>query len=140
MDGNREVSGKTKSCVPASICGRHGPARDCLSSGNVGGNGQVAFISSAACGSGTNEEIDMMHLSSKQISEWILSEQDPETERHLNTCGKCHEEVAGLQTGLMEFKQYRCAPGVSSPQRCGYRPVECLHKSRGGGPGCRLER
>jgi len=46
-----------------------------------------------------------MHLSSKQISEWILSEQDPETERHLNTCGKCHEEVAGLQTGLMEFKQ-----------------------------------
>ena len=47
----------------------------------------------------------MTHLSSRQISEWILGERDPETERHLNTCGKCHEEVAGLQNGLMEFKQ-----------------------------------
>ena len=47
----------------------------------------------------------MMHLSSKQISEWILGERDPETERHLNICGKCHEEIAGLQNGLVEFKQ-----------------------------------
>ena len=47
----------------------------------------------------------MTHLSSIQISEWILGERDPETERHLNTCGKCHEEIARLQSGLMEFKQ-----------------------------------
>ena len=46
-----------------------------------------------------------MHLSSIQISEWILGERDPDTERHLNTCGKCHEEIARLQNGLMEFKQ-----------------------------------
>ena len=47
----------------------------------------------------------MTHLSSIQISEWILGERDPETELHLNSCGKCHEEVARLQSGLMEFKQ-----------------------------------
>ena len=47
----------------------------------------------------------MTHLSSIQISEWILGERDPETERHLNACRKCHEEIAGLQNGLREFKQ-----------------------------------
>src|SRR6188474_1069422 len=105
MDGNRKSAGKAKSCLPASVCGRHGPDRDCRGSGNVGRHGQIASISSVACGSGTNEETAMTHLSSIQISEWILGERDPETERHLNACGKCHEEISGLQNGLMEFRQ-----------------------------------
>ena len=47
----------------------------------------------------------MTHLSSKQMSEWILGERKPELERHLEACSECHREIVGLQSGLQAFKQ-----------------------------------
>ena len=47
----------------------------------------------------------MTHLSSEQMSDWILGERKPDLERHLEACSKCHREVVGLQSGLLAFKQ-----------------------------------
>jgi hypothetical protein len=47
----------------------------------------------------------MTHLSSEQISAWILGERRPEVERHFNTCGRCREDIIHLQEGLLVFKQ-----------------------------------
>jgi hypothetical protein len=47
----------------------------------------------------------MTHLSSAQISEWILGEHDKVVKQHVQTCSKCYEEIARLQDGLLAFRQ-----------------------------------
>jgi hypothetical protein len=47
----------------------------------------------------------MTHLSSEQISEWILGTRDPESERHLQTCSACHEDLGRFQEALFTFRQ-----------------------------------
>jgi anti-sigma factor RsiW len=47
----------------------------------------------------------MTHLSSEQISDWILGDRSPHAEQHLETCDQCHQEVARLHEGLVAFKQ-----------------------------------
>jgi len=46
----------------------------------------------------------MTHLSSEQMSDWILGERKPDVERHLEACSECHREIVGLQSGLLAFK------------------------------------
>jgi hypothetical protein len=47
----------------------------------------------------------MTHLSSEQMSDWILGERTPDVERHLHACGQCDQEVVRLERGLLAFKQ-----------------------------------
>jgi len=44
------------------------------------------------------------HLSLEQISEWIVGEREAEVERHLQSCGKCREDIARLQDPLLAFQ------------------------------------
>ena len=46
----------------------------------------------------------MTHLSSKQVSDWILGEREPEVSRHVESCGKCLNEIEKLQGGLLAFR------------------------------------
>jgi hypothetical protein len=43
------------------------------------------------------------HLSSRQISEWVLGEPSPETERHVQDCPACRVEVTRLAEALRQF-------------------------------------
>jgi hypothetical protein len=47
----------------------------------------------------------MTHLSSEQISEWLLGECDAEGQRHVESCSQCHDEIVELRDGLQVFKQ-----------------------------------
>ena len=51
----------------------------------------------------------MSHLSSGQISEWILGEHDiernSEIELHVRTCDQCQREIALLKGGLLAFRE-----------------------------------
>jgi len=47
----------------------------------------------------------MTHLSSEQISKWLLGERNSKADRHVETCEKCREEVVQLQNGLRAFKE-----------------------------------
>ena len=47
----------------------------------------------------------MTHLSSEQISAWLLGEYDAEGQRHVETCRQCHDEIAGLRDGLHLFRR-----------------------------------
>jgi hypothetical protein len=47
----------------------------------------------------------MRHLSSEQISEWLLGERNAEVGRHVEICGKCREEIVQMQDGLHAFKE-----------------------------------
>lgn len=47
----------------------------------------------------------MTHLSSEQMSAWILGECSPEVENHLQVCVECHQETHQLQQGLLSFKR-----------------------------------
>jgi hypothetical protein len=46
----------------------------------------------------------MKHLSSEQISNWLLGECDAGAKQHFDSCLKCREDVARLEQGLLEFK------------------------------------
>ena len=47
----------------------------------------------------------MTHLSSEQISEFLLGECDAEEQRHVENCRQCHDEIVELRDGLHVFKQ-----------------------------------
>lgn len=47
----------------------------------------------------------MTHLSSEQISGWLLGECDAEGQRHVENCRQCHDEIVELRDGLHVFKQ-----------------------------------
>ena len=47
----------------------------------------------------------MTHLSSEQVTEWALSQRDPEVERHLDDCRACRDELKQLQDSLRAFRQ-----------------------------------
>jgi hypothetical protein len=47
----------------------------------------------------------MTHLSSEQMSDWILGGRSPDVECHLQDCGRCHQEIVELQSGLRAFQQ-----------------------------------
>jgi hypothetical protein len=47
----------------------------------------------------------MTHLSSEQISGWVLGERDSDVDRHLQICKTCHEDLARFQDGLSAFRQ-----------------------------------
>jgi hypothetical protein len=55
------------------------------------------------------------------MSEWTLGERSPEIERHLQTCGECHQEVERLHDGLVAFKH---AVHAWSDQHDSTRPVK----------------
>ncbi|MDQ2899478.1 MAG: hypothetical protein M3Y07_06710 [Acidobacteriota bacterium] len=44
------------------------------------------------------------HLSSEQVSEWLLGERQPEIENHFHDCAECRAEVAQLGNALAEFR------------------------------------
>jgi hypothetical protein len=45
------------------------------------------------------------HLSSAQISEWILGSRTMEAERHIQDCTECRAEIARCESGLAAFGQ-----------------------------------
>src|SRR4029453_16304476 len=47
----------------------------------------------------------MTHLSSEQISEWLLGECYADAQRHMETCAHCRDEVAELRDGLRVFRK-----------------------------------
>ena len=47
----------------------------------------------------------MTHLSSEQISQWLLGECDADAQRHVESCRKCHDDIVQLRDGLHVFKQ-----------------------------------
>ena len=65
----------------------------------------------------------MTHLSSGQISEWILGTREPESERHLQTCSTCHEDVVRFQDALATFRQ--------SVHDCAERPYNRMPHAAG---------
>jgi hypothetical protein len=44
------------------------------------------------------------HLTSQQVSEWLLGEGRSEVEQHVNSCPKCHAELTRLTTALTQFR------------------------------------
>ena len=44
------------------------------------------------------------HLSSEQMSEWIIGERSPEAEEHLNRCGVWRDELALFGTAMSLFR------------------------------------
>jgi hypothetical protein len=45
------------------------------------------------------------HLTSTQISEWIIGQPSPEAERHVSQCAECAGKVARLQISLGLFRE-----------------------------------
>jgi predicted anti-sigma-YlaC factor YlaD len=43
------------------------------------------------------------HLSSRQVSEWLLGERDPEVERHVQGCCACRAQVTRLEEVIRQF-------------------------------------
>ena len=43
------------------------------------------------------------HLSSRQISEWVLGERSPEAQQHARGCAACQAEVTRLEEALKLF-------------------------------------
>lgn len=44
------------------------------------------------------------HLSSDEISQWVLNERTPDAEQHLESCSDCRAEVAAFKTTLSLFR------------------------------------
>jgi hypothetical protein len=47
----------------------------------------------------------MTHLSSEQISDWLVGERNAEAARHVEICRKCHEDIVQVQNGLHVFRE-----------------------------------
>jgi len=47
----------------------------------------------------------MTHLSSEQISGWLLGECDLIAQRHVENCLQCHDDIVQLRDSLQIFKQ-----------------------------------
>jgi hypothetical protein len=47
----------------------------------------------------------MTHLSSEQISAWLLGECDAQAQSHVQNCRQCHDDIVELQNGLHLFKR-----------------------------------
>jgi hypothetical protein len=47
----------------------------------------------------------MTHLSSEQISAWLLGECDAEGQRHVENCRQCQDEIVELRDGLHLFRR-----------------------------------
>ena len=73
------------------------------------------------------------HLSSRQISQWMIGERSPQQEQHVRQCSRCGAELARLEASLALFRgsvrhwsgrQSRAEPpaiGSISPVRRGSR-------------------
>jgi hypothetical protein len=73
------------------------------------------------------------HLSSREISQWMIGERTPQQERHVGECSECGAEVARMEAALGLFRgsvrhwssgQSRAEPpaiGSISPARRGLR-------------------
>ena len=48
------------------------------------------------------------HLSSEQISKWVIGDATPEELRHGNDCQECRSELARVQTLLSDFRSSVC--------------------------------
>jgi len=46
------------------------------------------------------------HLTSEQISKWMIGESTPEEQRHGRECVQCRTELASLQTAISEFRGF----------------------------------
>jgi hypothetical protein len=44
------------------------------------------------------------HLSSRQISQWMIGERTPQQERHVRDCSQCGAELARLEAALALFR------------------------------------
>src|SRR5271157_513509 len=74
------------------------------------------------------------HLSSQQISQWMIGERTPQQEQHVRQCSQCGAELARMEAALALFRgsvrhwsdvQSRAEPpaiGSIFPARRGPRP------------------
>ena len=46
----------------------------------------------------------MTHLSSEQISAWLLGDGTAEAQRHVESCRQCHDDITELRDGLQLFR------------------------------------
>ena len=44
------------------------------------------------------------HLSTEQISQWMIGERSPQLERHVAECDDCRAELAQLESTLVQFR------------------------------------
>jgi hypothetical protein len=44
------------------------------------------------------------HLSSRQISQWMIGERTPQQEQHVGECSECGAEVARMEAALAQFR------------------------------------